>query len=89
MNDTEFNKFIGGAIVRLFVISSTFDPYDYENPIHYFMDDAYYRLIPDFSIMADMFLRKSYLTLNDGILGLFSDTKEEYFYQMSRSNSKL
>lgn len=53
------------------------------------MDDAYFPLIPNYSIVANIFMRKSYLTLYDSILGFFNQVKSDYFYQMIATNQKV
>jgi hypothetical protein len=49
-NDTEFAYWFLDAQVEFFYISSFFDSNNYTKPIRYFLDDAFWTMVPEYSI---------------------------------------
>ena len=67
-------------------ISSYFDGNDYQNPIHYFLDDLWVSLQYGRSVIYDSYYKKNLISLSDDQFGFFSFTKEDHFFQRSRAD---
>jgi hypothetical protein len=49
------------------------------------LDDLWVSLTPGRSVIYQTFIKKNILKLDDDFFGLFSERKEDYFYQRSHN----
>lgn len=84
-SDTDFNSWFKKTTIQEIIISNYFDSSDYDNPIHYFLDDLWVSLHLGRSVMYQTFIKKNLLKLQDDFFGLFSSIKEDYFYVRSHN----
>ena len=69
--------------------SSTFQPYDYENPIRTYFSDIYMAMQPSQAVVSALFIKRNQIILNDGLFGVFSTPTEDYFYEMSSQKTTV
>jgi hypothetical protein len=53
------------------MVSSYFEPTNYNDPIKYFLENAYYYLSPTTTVYVNSYFSKNLLTLSDNIFGFF------------------
>jgi len=81
--DEEFDQWIRGISFQEIISSAYVDTSDYENPIHYFLDDVWISLDPKRAVIFPTFIKKVFLNLEDDFFGLFNKKRTDYFYQRS------
>lgn len=54
-------------------ISSYFDVKDFENPIHYFLDDMYLPFEYGRSVICNNYIKKNAIELHDDLFGIFDN----------------
>lgn len=62
------------------MISNYFDSSDYENPIHYFLDDIWVSAVPNRTVVYQTFIKKNIVSMDDDYFGMFNSKNEDYFY---------
>ena len=72
-------------------MSSYFDinSYDDKSTVKYFLEDSFISLRPTDCVVQTIYLKKNLLKLEDNIFGLFYQTIESFFFQVSRKESFL
>eukprot|EP00347_Sterkiella_histriomuscorum_P005886 403354899 len=83
--DDELKTWIKNKWVQEIIISSYFDIKDYENPVHYFLDDSYLAIEYGRTTYNTMYFKKDFLQLSDNLIGFFNNVKNDHFYQMSHT----
>eukprot|EP00347_Sterkiella_histriomuscorum_P012024 403370182 len=83
LNQTLLTQRIERSLIQLIVISSFFDVENYEKPVKYFMDDAFFPLIDQQNIQGLVNIRLNELEMHDSVSGFWEDEENEIFYQMS------
>ncbi|TNV86976.1 hypothetical protein FGO68_gene3969 [Halteria grandinella] len=86
VNDTVFKEWFREATLQEIAISSYFDGNDYQNPIKYFLDDMWVSLQYGRSVIYDSYFKKNIIQLTDDQFGLFSETKQDHFFQRSKAD---
>ncbi|CDW75112.1 UNKNOWN [Stylonychia lemnae] len=81
--EDEFRQWIKKITMQEIIISSYFDVSDYENPVHYFLDDLYLPFQYNRSIVSNNYIRRNKLELHDDLFGIFNNQKDITFYQKS------
>ena len=71
--------------VQEIIISNYVDTSDFNDPIHYFLDDLWVSMAPGRSIIYQTYIKKNLFTFEDDFFGLFNSKKTEYFYQRSHN----
>jgi hypothetical protein len=71
--EDEFREWIKKITMQEVIISSYFDVSDYENPVHYFLDDLYLPLQYNRSVISNNYIRRNKLELHDNLFGIFND----------------
>jgi len=61
--EEDFNRWFKQLTIQEIIISNYFDSSDYENPIHYFLDDIWVSLTPGRSVIFQTFIKKNILKL--------------------------
>jgi len=72
-SDEEFEEWFRKAKFNQIRTSSYFDISDYENPIHYFLDDMYFMLNPSRTLIYDTFVKRNEINLSNTLFGTFYD----------------
>lgn len=65
------------------MVNKQFDPTDFKKPIRYYIEETYLSLNYGRSVMTNLFVKKSSITLNDDLMGLFRSSTEDYFFSRS------
>ncbi|CDW81986.1 UNKNOWN [Stylonychia lemnae] len=81
--EEEFQSWVGKITMQEIIISSYFDVSDYENPVHYFLDDLYLPFQYNRSVVSNNYIRRNKLELHDNLFGIFNDQVDLTFYQKS------
>ena len=61
-------------------MGSYFDIKDYEEPIHYYLDDIYFPLEYGRTTYKNIYIKRDNLFFDDDLLGFFDSTVEDHFY---------
>eukprot|EP00347_Sterkiella_histriomuscorum_P017061 403350812 len=81
--EEEFKAWISKITMQEIIISSYFDVKDFENPVHYFLDDLYLPFQYGRAVVSNNYIRRNKLELHDDLFGIFNNQKDQYFYQKS------
>ena len=85
-SESEINRVLNTNYIDIALISSYFDFEDYENPIHYYLQDMnLFNLIPSLSLQVQYQAKQNQAVMNDDIfLGSQGLTNEVNFYSIER-----
>ena len=71
--EEEFKEWVSKIFIEQMIVNTYFDPEDYIQPIHYFMEETYISLQYGRSVLTNLFIKKNTITLNDDMLGIFTN----------------
>ena len=85
-SDSDINDLFNQNYIDIAIISSYFDFEDYENPIHYYLEDMnVFNLIPSLGLQVQYQVRQNQAVMNDDILlGSQGHSNEVNFYSIDR-----
>ncbi|CDW79042.1 UNKNOWN [Stylonychia lemnae] len=83
-SDEDFKMWLSKIFIEQLIINTYFDPDDYENPIHYFLEETYISFQYGRSVLTNLFFKKNEIRLFDDYFGMFPNTKVDYHYQKSK-----
>ena len=85
-SESEINNLINQSYIDIAIISSYFDFDDYDDPIHYYLQDMnMYNFIPNLGIQVQYQVRLNQAVINDDIfLGSQGISSEVSFYNIER-----
>ena len=77
--DAEIDDWIDQAQMNMFYNNFYFDSDDYDSPIKSFIDDKiWWKIMPKFRKDADIFIRRNYVSLNDGYVQITGKEKDSF-----------
>ena len=79
-SEEEFLEFSKRVSIQEIFVSSYFDIKDFNQPIHYFLDDMYLALEYGRSIITNIYIQKNLINLHDNLFGIFNSEVNDYFY---------
>ena len=90
-SDTEINSVMNKNYIDIAIISSYFDFEDYENPIHYYLQDMnLLNLVPNLGVQAQYQVKQNQAVMNDDILlGSQGISNKVNFYSIDKKKCFL
>ena len=88
-SESEINNVMNKNYIDIVVVSSYFDFEDYENPIHYYLQDMnLFNLVPSFGLQVQYQVRQNQGTMNDDyFLGSQGILNEVNFYSIDKKSA--
>ena len=69
--------------MNLIFTNQYFDGKDYVHPIKSYLDDRFYfPLLAAYTKLTNIFVKNQQISLEDDIVGLLSESKEDFFFQV-------
>lgn len=78
--DANIDTYLNNAQVTMFYNNFYFDSTDFETPIKSFIDDKiWFKIMPNFRLDADVFVRRNYIVLQDNYIQLTGEDEDMFF----------